>query len=673
MSDCLQYLAAGVQRHNLAARSPVYSAVSDSMAAAAASSVGTISPPSLSGMVFAVPVKADFAAKLSEGVFEAPEPPTGSFQVPDLEPALYLAVQSLIDFAHNAPTIEDIKYLTGLDALPVPDNSAPAPPLNYPQVPLEQLPQGPDELYTQPPTITLGEKPALPTLVPLEYTPSGLEPYDFTDLVRAADYTAPEMDPLEFIEFEEYKQDKDLREIVGGVLKGAGAALEWIGEGHQRALLEAETATLVRKTKQANDKLFVAAAAKNFSKPYGPLDEQLIALAEEELAERVAALEKGRDFLFSKAFALVTDAVVQSIKIEDYHFKWYMRYLRANLRIYEANVRLAATAYESLVQVYQRIDQIVAQQVQAYNQYLRAVSTENTAQQSKLKYTEAEIEKFRAEVAMFAADIRLREASVQVQRADVQQQLLPIEVYEATLRGTIANLGIVEQNIRAYGQAVDAYSRYSQWFDSALGAYEASIDASASKIGVNQSKFDAYRQLWGAESDRISAYQQYVSASTSAMDSEVGNFRAAANAQRQYLSDVMSALSSTQQAVGAYASAAGAGAGAAGAYNIAQVSYTNASNDISVADGTRGMIADAEKSDMAVQFARLDVAREAAKVTSAASLSQSADAIFSKQLAARGSASHRVSGRDSGDLRGSFQDRKVFSKSCNYIERKATM
>ena len=672
MADCLNTVSSGIFNFALAPSSSVYSSIKGAAQLGAAGvGVGMMSRPSLPNFSFNVDIGASAKAKLIDPRYTAPPTPVATLRRPSLEGTAYSAIQALIHYTHNTKPLDNIKYLSGLDNISLPSDEPDAPPLTYPQQTPKGDPGGASTPDLSPPEFSLGDRPELATMTPIDFTPSGLRPVDLGDLMP--EYEPPDVSELEWQTELKYEADGGLRAKLRELTEGRDEVSHWIGQMVQAKLYVSDIRELERRTKTQLDQIMDQTAGKNFSLPHGPAEALVLGEAGRELEDSYKAAQKIRDEVFDAAITTVTEAVGRSIVVEQYHFKLYMRYLRQNLRVYQLNLELANQAYNALVEVYGLVERGLRTRIDAYNQYVNAVTAENRALASQVNFTEAEVSSYRAKVQMYAAEVGLRQKSAQVQRDDVRYQALVFDEYQAQLRGALADLQIVETNIEAFQEAVRAYSNHTQWYDSALGAYEAHIDAGVSKIAVDEAKFDSYRQLWAAEGERAGAFREYVQASTSAMDASLQDYREAVRTQQGYFSDVIGALNSSVQAAAGYSQAAGEAAQHAGAYNSAGVSYTSALNDVAVAEGAKDMAQDAILAESSVQLAKLATANEAAKVTAAGALSQAASAIFQVGLSATGASSHRVSGRDSGSTRASAQDRKSFSKVCTYVERPMTL
>lgn len=669
MSDCLQYLSAGVLNYNISDKSDLYKDIRDAVGIRGVSvGVGQMAPPTIGSVVFDIDGPDKQKAGLDRPQKGSATSPTMGAQLPSLEGATYKAVQPVIDYIFDGKPIADISYDSSVEPVRPDYKHAQPPPLNYPTVGFGDIP-APDTYYTAPPKIDFGKKPTLPTIIPETFNEPELTPLDISDLLP--DPPNVEIDPLEFQAPLEYDDDMPLRLQIERLLTPADLTrAAWYRL--QEPLLEGDTSTLRREVREATEKVFEDAAKRNFSAGYGLVDKSHAQIYEAEHEKRMEASEKIRIELRDRAHELVLTCLTEAFKTEQNHFRLYMRYIRQNIKVYAHNLRLAERAYNLVLELYKTRERIIAAQIQAYNNYVRAVGQQNEAVNAESEFQSAINAVYKAEAEMYASDARTQGHMAQVAAVDAEQQRLPLDAYASQLRGEVKNLSLIRQNIQSYREAITAYSRHYQWFDSALQARESEVSAAASQVAVTQEKFQAYEQLWRHEGTRTSAYDQYLSASTSAMDSELQNFRAAVSAQRDYLNVALQALGDSRTAVGSYARAASAAVQDADNFNSASIAYTTAERSIAVADAQRATAEEALSADTQVQLARLDMAYEEARLRSAGALSQAGSSIFQTNVQARGSSAHRVSGRDGGDLRASAQQRRTFDKRCTYVVQPAT-
>lgn len=673
MADCLQMTAASVGNWQIASRSPIFTAVRNMVNVDTDGVSGIdISPPDFSKLKFNVPVSNRAKAELQDpGLYSRNPIPTGEFTEPSLESVAYNAVSSAINYVFNSPTLTDIGYLSGLDHKPLPEDVPEPPPLNYPQSGLLPIPPEPTGLTTEAPDIV--DTSGKPDLTPIDfeaYEFSGLEPLEFTGDLPV--YESPDVSEMPWQEEIKYEDDAALRAKIERLMEGDDEAGQWVQGVVQNLLYEDAIRRLDFKTKRQTDEVLTSAAARNFSLPAGPFEEAIAAISEDELNEAFEQGQSVRDEVFDAAINAVTSAISNSMQIERYHFALYVRYVRQNLSVYQNNVALATDAYNTLARIVADARQFVRARVDAYNQYVSGIEAENRAAASQVEFSQAELDTYQARVGMYRADVGLQRKQAQINQYDVRQQGFVFDTYASQLRGTLANLQIVDQNVGAFRAAIQAHDQYSKWYEEALSAWESAVTAEASKADVNSSKFAAYRQLWSGEQTRMSSYEDYVRASTSQFESELRNFRSAAQTQQGYLSSVNDSLRSSLQAISSFSGAAERSQQHLGDYNAAKTGYTAASNDVDIADSVVDMTQDAITAEAETQYAKLEAAEESSRLDAAGALAQTASSIFGVNISARGDSSERISGRSSGGRRHSVQDRKSFDKSCSEVIRPVT-
>lgn len=664
MADCLSAVGWSASQFALGDTSDIFDLVDSATNFTGESvDVGQILPPEIPALVLGTELADPTFAGLIDPSQPPRTPPGAAFTSPNFEQAAYQAVVSLIDFAHNSDLISDISYVDGLDFVEPPDTDMPAPPLDYPTSGTLPVPEAPPRADLDAPDFSeLGTKP---TLRPIEFTPftlSGLEPLDLC--ADIPEYEPPDAALMPWRDEVFYEDDEGFRATLKQLMAGDGELARWVEGLTQQKLYEQLTRTHDLEAKRQIDRVMADAAARNFSLPNGPTEERVMAVAGEELEKGFQASVQVRDEVYQASMNALTTAIQQAIRVERYHFGLHVRYLRQNLRVYQLNLALAADAYNTLVQVTNTLVGFIRAKVDAYNQYVSALTDENRAVLAQTAFSDAEVDTFLARLGMYDADVSLLRKAVQTRSADIRDQAAALTEYELALRGELANADVLQQNVSAFQRAIQAHNTSLQWQDDVLAAYEAAVNASGSKAQVEESKFGSYRRLLAAEGARADSYRNYVNSSLSVLDAEIRRFRQAADSQQNYLASIRDALGSSFSAVSTIAGIAEDSARHAGSYNAARISYTAATNDTEVAKSVLDMTREALAAEVAVQRNRLDAARESARVTAAGALSQASSTIFGIRVSADGRASERVSGRDSGRLSFSGQNRRTYAKQC---------
>ena len=670
MSDCLQAYSVSALRHDLSDDSAIFNAVADMIDLSAQVSDVDLTLPDFANVSLGANIKADADVELEKPVFDLGAAPTASFDMPDLSGVSYRALLDVINFSHNSPLVPSIAYEDGEDGLAVPDVSVSDPPLDYPQEALITLPDAPGVEPVDAPDLQIGEKPDLQGIRRIDYQLDDIQPLDLSEF--DAEYQPPDLSELDWQDEIKYEDDAELRAKLEELMRGDGEAALWVSGMVQDQLHESNIRGVDLKTKREIDAVFADAAARGLSMPSGDVEGKVERIAGAELEEAYQQANAVRDEVYEASIRAVTEAVQRSVAVERYHFQLYRRYARQNVQVYKLNLQMASQAYNSLIQVFNTMQRMVAARLDAYNQFVDAIVAQNEALGDQARLSQAEVDTYRARVDMYRTDVRTLGAAADAQRVDAKQQTLPLDEYEATLRGTLANIDIIRQNVAAYRTAVNTYSDATNWFQDALQAYESSVDASASSVSVGVANFDAYRQLWGAERDRIGAYESYVSDSTSLMDSELQRFSTAAQAQRQYLSSLNRVVDASTLAIGAHADIASAQQGYVSDYNRANIGYTAAQDSVNIADATVSMSQAAIDAEAKAEEAKLGAAKRSVDLRAAGALSQAASSIFQVSLSASGNATERVQGRSSGAIRNSVQNRRSWSKQCSERIRPTT-
>ena len=586
---------------------------------------------------------------------------------PKLTQALYNAVTDLIDFTFESPLVPSIEYGEGKEHLSVPDRQVSAPPTDFPEEEQLELPLEPDIDTVPAPELTPGERPELTSISMESYNVAPLDPVsiDMSEIMQGlGDLEMPDVETVVDPEYDPYRDDAPLVGKVKDLLRGSGDLERWVSTEVQRLLNEADTRRQPAELKRATDEVFREAAARNFALPAGFVDEQVALLSEEDASQRFDRAHEIQQEIYEQAIGAVADAATRSIQIERYLFSEYVSYVRRAIEAYRINIGIAQAAYNALVEIFNTARQVVESQVQAYRQYVQAQTDQNQALGMQADLTQAQIENYQTHVQMFRSDVDLLQASARVQEVDAEQQTIPLDVFESTLRGTLANLNIVRQNIQAYRQAIDNYSQATDWFSDALGSYEAAVQAETSNVSVTEENLRAYSQLWSAESSRISDYQSYVQDSVQTMDAELSRYQNAASEQRNYLQSVTGALQDTVMASEAWQGLIQQNSRVTQAYNSAQTSFTSATDQTDLAKEDLRIVQRSLDESAKAEEMRLQAARESVTVRAAGALSQAASSVYQVNLSGNASVSDSVDGTVQYAQSSSMTNRRSWQNQC---------
>lgn len=663
MADCASRLIGELFHMGLADDSALFRTVSDMVAIAADELQDTfLTPPNFKAVDVNVPVGGVGDGRLQDVTYlSLGAPPELDTEIPDLESATYKAIVSLVDLDHVSPTIPDISYRTAHEPIALPDVEPDPAPLAYPFEEVIDLPAPPGVGTVPIPTFTVGNYPALFEIEDLQFVPEELGLFEAGGL---DDIDLPDPELLDWQDELTYGDDADLRQTLKDLMAGDGELGLWVQELAQSKLYDAGTRKIPVEVKQQLDQIFSGAAASGMSLPAGSVDKSVATLSLGELDQSFDTAHEVGGEVFAAAAESLLAAITSSVQVERYHFQLFMRYLQQNLRVYQINLRLASEIFTQVAAIYNHAVRYVRLQVDAYNQYAQAISALNRAIAANTDLFSARVQTFLARVGMYRADVSLRRKAAQLQRHDVRQQVFPLDEYRAELQGKLANIAIVRQNVEAFQKSVQAYSRQFEWAEDSISAFEAATDAGASAASVNEEKLTAYRRLWSSEGDRASAYRDYVQSSFGVFEDEMRRYREVVGTQRDYLSAVNQALTTAGRNSETYATLVSSIYAHAEDYNTAKVGYTEAHDAIQLSDSAIRMAEDTITAQAKAHEARLDAARESAKLTAAGALAQASSAIFQLSISADGTASQRVSGRDAGSVRTSGQDRKSFSSRC---------
>ncbi len=589
------------------------------------------------------------------------ETPTYTYQLPPLSSVAYNAIQSVINYDFQAPTIPAITYSVAKPSAPITGANPSAPPVNYPTSQLLDLPAPPSMPDVVAPSLAYGSRPALQQPKRLHLYLEPLEPILLDDPDSADFEFQPEL--LTWQDELVFSEDADLQARVKNVLAGREFA-PWVSEVVQRLLVSSDTRTLSSEVKQALDKILDDGAARGYSLPTGAVMARTLEVSDRQVEAEYEAAKKVMSEVYAAAMDLLSTAVSQALRVERYHFALYMRYVQQNLKVYRANIQIAAAVYNALASIVNRFYDWLRLHVEAYNAYVDSVLDVASAKAEELSLARVDVSNAQSQVLMYRADVGVYKASADVARLEVERSVIPLDVYAAQIEGAMANLQIVQQNVEAYKQAVRNYSQAFDWLTDKFAAYEAAIRADSSGIQVTSANVDAYRRLWSAEQRRISAYEDYLRSTLSVFNEEMQRFNTAARAQRNYFGLLRSAANSAMQVLSTAVSAQEQRLRAEESKAQANLSRDLANAEISLV----GLQVDHASWNLAATAtstnAKLDAALRSIQMRAAGALSQIASSIYQVSFGAQTTSSDTLSGQWGSQQSVSVARRKTWSNDC---------
>ena len=580
-----------------------------------------------------------------------------------LQSATYSALNSTIHFSYSSPLVPPLTYVTGQGHLALPDVDVNSPPVAYPLVAQLALPNEPSLPSTAKPTITLGNRPTLDNVSQITFTPTAIAPLDMpNDILDGVDEFASMLPELSYRVQENYVADAAAIAKLKRLLSGDDEIAVWLAQ--QVILYAADTKRIPVEIKRKLDEIFEQAAAKNFALPNGITDAQVAAVAQAELIQRQDVIDKVEAEVLDAALGAILASINAAIQVEKYHAALYIEYVRQNIEIYKLNVAAATAVFNGLLKTYEVYTEIVKQHVENYNRYVEAVTDQNRAVAAGIEIASAEIATYNARVAMYRADSQTLRNIAEVDNISVKTQILPLQVYEAKLRGLLANYDIFKTNVQAYKQAIQNYAKSFQLIESKISSFAAAVRAEASKADVVEANVRAYVRALGAERQRLSSYEDYIRSSTSVLESEVNALRAAIDAERSYLMAANETLQANIQTLRNYLNIAQTQQGVVNAYNMANITYTRNKDRLELAKEELEIAKKMIKASEITQLARLKSALDEIKVRANGALAQAASTIYNVGISAAGTTQQSVSGTSAASAGQSYSTRLAWNRAC---------
>ena len=580
-----------------------------------------------------------------------------------LQVATYSALNSAIHFSHSSPLVPPLAYANGQGHLDLPSVTKTPPPVEYPLAARIAQPATPSLPALNAPELTLGNRPAFDSVSRLEFKPTQIEPLEMPhDLLSSVEQISSMQLELPQRTQEKYTNDANVINKLKQLLSGQDEIAAWVAQ--QVVLYEADEKQFQFEIKRKQDEVFEQSAAKNFALPNGMVDAQIVEIARMELVQRQDLINKIESDVVDTALNMLFTSIDAAIRIEQYHASLYFEYVRQNIETYKLNVAAATAVFNGLLKAYEVYTDAVRQHVENYNRYADAVTDQNRAVAAGLDISAAEIAAYNASVTMYRADNQTLRDMAEVSGISVKTKTLPLQVYEAELRGLLVNHDIFKTNVQAYKQAIQNYARSFQLTESEIASFASAVRAETSKASVDDANVSAYVRALGAERQRISSYEDYIRSSTSVLESEVQNLRAAMDAERSYLTAANDVLQANIQALRNYIGVAQTQQEVVNAYNHAKVVYTRDKDRLALAAEELQFAKQMIHASEIAQTARLKSALEEIKVRANGALAQAASTIYNVGISAMGTAQQTVAGTLASSDEHNFSTRLAWNRSC---------
>ena len=590
-------------------------------------------------------------------------PQLHSVTVGALQSATYSALNSTIHFSYSSPLIPPLSYASGQGHLTLPDVAVDSPPVTYPLAAQLTLPSEPLLPSITKPAIVLGDRPALDGISQITFVPTAITPLDMpADVLDGVDAFSSMLPELPYRAQEDYTADTAAVAKLKHLLSGGDELAVWLAQ--QVILYAADTKRLPVEVKRKLDEAFEQAAAKNFALPNGMTDAQVAAVVQAELIQRQDIIDKIEAEVLDAALGAVLASIDAAIQVEKYHAALYIEYVRQNIEVYKLNVAAATAVFNGLLKAYEVYTEIIRQHIENYNRYVEAVTDQNRAVAAGIDIASAEIATYSARVAMYRADSQTLRNMAEVENVAVKTQTLPLQVYEAKLRGLLANYDIFKTNVQAYKQAIQNYAKSFQLVESKISSFAAAVRAEASKADVVEANVRAYIRALGAERQRLSSYEDYIRSSTSMLESEANTLRAAMDTERSYLTAANEVLQANMQTLRNYLNVAQTQQGVVNAYNMANITYTRDKDRLALAKEELEIAKKMIKASEITQQARLKSALDEIKVRANGALAQAASTIYNVGISAAGTVQQSVSGTSAASAGQNYSTRLAWSRAC---------
>jgi len=546
---------------------------------------------------------------------------------------------------------------TAPPTLPTPDLEPP--PVDYPTSDPLALPDEPTFLGDSVPDITIGTRAELDEIELEDFVPTFLEPLVY-ELPEFEEIDAELLEPPEELT---YDADAPLLAHMTQALESGNL----LPEDAQLRILNDLLRELTRQEYAAENQVFEEAAAAGFSLPTGAMEAQLLTRAYEALRKRDELNHKVMGEAYSKAMESMSTAVQKGLSLEEKHFALLTTYAEMLVKTQTFNVRIASVALNQAIDLYNTQVSIIDTLVQNYKQYLAAVAEQNSTMQSKAQMIEAKADTETVEVAQYSAQMDTARAIASGQSLSAKWATLPIQEYNAYIKGVKANLQVTRLNVDAFKAAIEVFAQGTQRDLASIRAASEGVSAWGSQLAVDNANLQAFSQFYDHAGVRASSYAEQMRVYNSALGAQLQDYSRYLTTQRGYFSAMQEKLSSKLAMTVEYGSTMREILDYTNTWNEATEAKAKETNAINLANADRVARQSALTAENVSTQASIEAGRLAARANTAAGIAQAAYGLTGGSLRMTGRVESSAGTTDSSGQSWRTSATRSWSKNTTYV------
>lgn len=491
---------------------------------------------------------------------DAPTVPVAQFSgvlgidPPELSDYVYVTVPTdgTIDVSLYTPTYTgshtDIAAITldsvvsaieGVYSLPptLPEDSAGAPPLDYPVAGFGGVPTSAGLTTHTAPSITVGTVPGFLDIPEVTYDLSGIEPLA-ESIPTLPTITGPELlgSPEQLAHTVSAELDAEIHNAFLGRVVLPGEAQQIM---LARAAREHE---LVQDRKERA--LFTKVAAEgHFSVPGGAIAALSDMQYDGSYKDR-EVYETVRSEVYKRATDRMLEALSSVLTLESANLAMHLDYCAKLTETLRVNVALQVEYANVLIGAFNSAVRAAKLLVAAYNDYVKAVLSENSALAAVVRRDNAILDTNMAKVGAYEAQQGTIEAQAGLYENGIRQAILPLKEHQIHVSGVLKNIDIARINLDSLKESIRAHDGAVDVLSEKFSGYAAEVRATGSATGVYEANWDAYSAAHSVAETLSEARRNWYTSSTQALRSSMEEFQTASQAQR----DLVRTLSEWAQA-----------------------------------------------------------------------------------------------------------------------------
>jgi hypothetical protein len=503
----------------------------------------------------------------------------------------------------------------------LPEDVVGAPDLDFPESQLLDISTNAGLSEVTSPNLSVGDMPEFYNITLPEYTFTPVEMFD----APVPDVSElPSVDSLATVDEFVRTISPSLEQAIEEALSGA------VLDGPlQQAMFNQLNYELSEEFYNKEHQLFEKAAAQGFSDSTGPLAGEVAELHRVVANKRALLSFQVRDEVYKRSRDKLTKAISQAAAIEALSISAHLDYCAKLVETLTFNVRMHVTLFNVTVDMFNKKLSAIEAYVGAYNEYVLATESKQNTLARVASAQQYVLDTNSAKLSAYEAQVRTEQARGEEFATKVNLLTLPIKEYRTYISGVMQNVDIVRQNLEAYKRAIQAYSQTIEGDKARINGYSAQVRATGSAAGVYEANWRSYAAFWSTEAARADSYRSWNASLLQTLNSEIGVFKSAAQAQRSYIAAVTEWASANDSVNSSYSRALAGAIDYTKEHNRASAAITGVKNAVALITAETSSRQSALQAQADAVQATIDAGLAAATATTMAGFAQAAYSVKS--------------------------------------------